>query len=178
MLFEFHSLQDSVVARGPVCNTPKCAACLGCSTHLKEAFRIKDTAERGITREQLSKLVGFIYKMADRWCETVGEHRGTRLRFDTFNLYHANYWIIKPATEGYEKKGCSLVEIMAIQVQRPNWFVSHAWIEPWLMCGGRLCYCVYFKRNYFVWGWAQILVNGPGSRRGSYRNQTNPCTES
>ena len=116
--------------------------------------------------------------MADRWCETVGEHRGTRLRFDTFNLYHANYWIIKPATEGYEEKGCSLVEIMAIQVQRPNWFVSHAWIEPWLMCGGRLCYCVYFKRNDFVWGWAQILVNGVGSRRGSYRNQTNPCPES
>ena len=116
--------------------------------------------------------------MADRWCETVGEHRGTRLRFDTFNLYHANHWIIKPATEGYEKKGCSLVEIMAIQVQRPNWFVSHAWIEPWLMCSGGLCYCVYFKRNYFVWGWAQVLVNGVGSRRGSYRNQTNPCTES
>ncbi|CAL1149806.1 unnamed protein product, partial [Cladocopium goreaui] len=32
--------------------------------------------------------------------------------------------------EGYAKKGCSMVEIMAIQVQRPHWFVSHAWIEP------------------------------------------------
>ncbi|CAL1128840.1 unnamed protein product [Cladocopium goreaui] len=68
--------------------------------------------------------------MADRWCETFGEQRGTRLQFETFNLYHANHWIIKPATDGYAKKGCSMVELMAIQVQRPHWFVSHAWIEP------------------------------------------------
>ncbi|CAL1154999.1 unnamed protein product, partial [Cladocopium goreaui] len=60
--------------------------------------------------------------MADRWCETFGEQRGTRLQFETFNLYHANHWIIKPATDGYAKKGCSMVEIMAIQVQRPHWF--------------------------------------------------------
>lgn len=25
-----------------------------------------------------------------------------------------------------------MVELMAIQVQRPHWFVSHAWIEPWI----------------------------------------------
>jgi hypothetical protein len=79
----------------------------------------------------LARLVVFISKMADRWCETFGEHRGKKLQLDTFNLYHANYWIIKPATEGYEKKGCSLVEVMAVQAQRPRWFVSHAWIEPW-----------------------------------------------
>ena len=30
------------------------------------------------------------------------------------------------------KRGCSMVELMAIQVQRPHWFVSHAWIEPWI----------------------------------------------
>ena len=35
--------------------------------------------------------------------------------------------------DGYAKKGCSMVEIMAIQVQRPHWFVSHAWIEPCLI---------------------------------------------
>ena len=34
--------------------------------------------------------------------------------------------------DGYAKKGCSMVELMAIQVQRPHWFVSHAWIEPWI----------------------------------------------
>ena len=100
----------------------------------QEVFPIRDTAERGITGDQLEKIVLFISKMADRWCETFGEHCGEKLSFDTstFNLYHANYWIIKPATEGYAKKGCSLVEVMALQVQRPNWFVSHAWVEPWL----------------------------------------------
>ncbi|CAL1144672.1 unnamed protein product, partial [Cladocopium goreaui] len=39
----------------------------------QETFCIKDTAERGITREQLAKIVVFISKMADRWCETFGE---------------------------------------------------------------------------------------------------------
>ena len=35
--------------------------------------------------------------------------------------------------DGYAKKGCSMVELMAIQVQRLHWFVSHAWIEPCLI---------------------------------------------
>ncbi|CAL1157297.1 unnamed protein product [Cladocopium goreaui] len=68
---------------------------------LEEPFCIEDTAERGITREQLAKIVVFISKMADRWCETFGEQRGTRLQFETFNLYDANHWIIKPATEAW-----------------------------------------------------------------------------
>ena len=78
-----------------------CCICW-CAPHTsEEAFCIKDTAERGITREQLAKIVVFISKMADRWCETFGEQRGTRLQFETFNLYHANHWIIKPATEAW-----------------------------------------------------------------------------
>ena len=78
-----------------------CCICW-CAPHTsEEAFCIEDTAERGITREQLSKIVVFISKMADRWCETFGEQRGTRLQFETFNLYHANHWIIKPATEAW-----------------------------------------------------------------------------
>lgn len=102
---------------------------------MQEAFFIQDTAERGITRAQMEKLVVFISKMVDGWCETYGEHRGKKLQVDTFNLYHANFWIIKPATEGYGDKGCSLVEIMAVGIQRPDWFVSHAWIESW----SRIC---------------------------------------
>ena len=70
--------------------------------------------------------------MAEHWCETFGEHRGRQLHFKTFNLYHADYWITKPATNGYGGHGCSLVEVMAVQIQRPHWFVSHAWIEPCL----------------------------------------------
>eukprot|EP00438_Fugacium_kawagutii_P005320 Skav210294 [mRNA] locus=scaffold475:101380:109066:- [translate_table: standard] len=98
---------------------------------LFEACPIQDTAERGITREQLAKLVLFISKMVGRWCETFGEHRGKQLQFDTFNLYHANFWIIRPATAGYQGKGCSLVEIMAVQVQRPEWFAIEHREDNW-----------------------------------------------
>ena len=76
------------------------------------------------------KVVRFISKMADRCCETFGADHGTKLKFEDFNLYHADYWFIKPATQGYQDKGCSLVEVMAVEAQRPHWFVSHAWIEP------------------------------------------------
>ncbi|CAK9107225.1 unnamed protein product [Durusdinium trenchii] len=96
----------------------------------QEMCSILDTAERGMTLKQLQKLLAFISKVADQCCETFGDHRGRQLQFETFNLYHTNHWIIKPATEGYGGKGCSLVEVMAVEVQRPHWFVSHAWIEP------------------------------------------------
>ena len=88
MLFEFHS-------------NFICCICWSPHTRREETFCIEDTAERGITREQLAKIVVFISKMADRWCETFGEQRGTRLQFETFNLYDANHWIIKPATEAW-----------------------------------------------------------------------------
>ena len=48
-------------------------------------------------------------------------------RFSFFNWQH-----YAESQDGYAKKGCSMVELMAIQVQRPHWFVSHAWIEPWI----------------------------------------------
>jgi len=89
-----------------------------------------------MTLIQLQRLALFISKMAGRCYETFGERAGSQLEFNTFNLYHANHWIIKPATKGYhQNKGCSLVEVMAEEVQPPRWFVSHAWIEPWF--GGR-----------------------------------------
>jgi hypothetical protein len=50
------------------------------------------------------------------------------LPFFFFNWQH-----YVESQDGYAKKGCSMVEIMAIQVQRPHWFVSHAWIERWLI---------------------------------------------
>ncbi|CAJ1372445.1 unnamed protein product [Effrenium voratum] len=94
-----------------------------------DPFCIEDTAERGITLGQLQLLVTFVSKMASSWCETFGQRAGSCLDFHGFNLYHANHWIIKPATAGYYGTGCSLVEIMATQLQLPHWFVSHAWIE-------------------------------------------------
>ncbi|CAK9016968.1 unnamed protein product [Durusdinium trenchii] len=101
----------------------------------RKCFAIPKTEERGITLEQLRRLPCFISKMAEHWCETFGEHRGRQLHFKTFNLYHADYWITKPATNGYGGHGCSLVEVMAVQIQRPHWFVSHAWIAHVLTDG-------------------------------------------
>lgn len=50
------------------------------------------------------------------------------LELQTFNLYHASYWVIKPATLRYI---CSFVELVAkdADTQFPCWFVSHAWQE-------------------------------------------------
>ena len=127
----------------------------------QEMFPILKTEERGITLEQLQRLPGFISKMAEHWCETFGEHRGRQLQLKTFNLYHADYWIIKPATNGYGGQGCSLVEVTAVQIQRPDWFVSHAWIEPCL--GRRFLHsefrCVFFLEleNKYLTGKAPCL---------------------
>ena len=40
-----------------------------------------------------------------------------------FNLYHANFWVIEPATAGHGRGGCSYVELVATsaQMQRPLW---------------------------------------------------------
>ena len=71
---------------------------------------------------------------ASHWCEAHEEspNYGNFLDFDTFNLYQANFWVIEPATRDHGRKGCSYVELVAISMddQRPNWFVSHAWLEP------------------------------------------------
>eukprot|EP00930_Biecheleria_cincta_P031843 TRINITY_DN22091_c0_g1_i1.p1 TRINITY_DN22091_c0_g1~~TRINITY_DN22091_c0_g1_i1.p1 ORF type:complete len:1181 (+),score=181.17 TRINITY_DN22091_c0_g1_i1:54-3596(+) len=42
------------------------------------------------------------------------------------NLYHANDWIIKPATAAAR---CSMVELLADHEQIPTWFISHWWGE-------------------------------------------------
>ena len=42
---------------------------------------------------------------------------------EAFNLYHANFWVIEPATAGHGRGGCSYVELVATsaQMQRPVW---------------------------------------------------------
>ena len=51
---------------------------------------------------------------------------------EKFNLYHADYWLINPATQDHGRGGCSYVELVSTSAheQRPQWFVSHAWLEP------------------------------------------------
>ena len=94
-------------------------------------------------------------------------------RFSFFNWPH-----YAESQDGYAKKGCSMVEIMAIQVQRPHWFVSHAWIEPWIGKLSRLfetvlLHCLsatsfFFhpgSNNSYIKGrtWATVQIASQGS---------------
>ncbi|CAL1154760.1 unnamed protein product [Cladocopium goreaui] len=61
------------------------------------------TEKSGITIPQIQQLLDFVFTMVNmvgacRWAETFGDERGRPLSFEAFNLYHANYWIIGPAT--------------------------------------------------------------------------------
>ncbi|CAL1139170.1 unnamed protein product [Cladocopium goreaui] len=95
-------------------------------------INIAATELRGITIEQLSSLLVFVEDVASSWCEAHHLGYGQPLSFEAFNLYHANFWVIGPATAGHGRGGCSYVELVATsaQMQRPLWFVSHAWLEP------------------------------------------------
>jgi len=96
------------------------------------------TEKSGITIPQIQQLLDFVFTMVNmvgacRWAETFGDERGRPLSFEAFNLYHANYWIIGPATAATDAhEACSYVELVADnpEAQIPLWFVSHAWLEP------------------------------------------------
>ena len=95
-------------------------------------IKIADTAERAVTLSQLSKIFGHAKKrvMKEKW---VGDRRigeawttiGPLLIADV-NLYDTLKYVIKPATL---KHKCSLVEMMAVARQLPDYFVSHWWGE-------------------------------------------------
>ena len=76
----------------------------------------------------------FVEDIASKWCEAheASPNYGNSLDFETFNLYHASFWVIEPATLDHGREGCSYVELVAVSMddQRPKWFVSHAWLEP------------------------------------------------
>lgn len=102
-----------------------------------ECYRISETPERGVTLHQLCNLLTFLGKrcgpdqIIDGWSD-IGRNSpqfGQVLCYNTFNLYHAVDWIIRPATKTLL---CSYVELVTVEakLQRPQWFVSHAWSEP------------------------------------------------
>eukprot|EP00929_Paragymnodinium_shiwhaense_P055628 TRINITY_DN27861_c0_g4_i1.p1 TRINITY_DN27861_c0_g4~~TRINITY_DN27861_c0_g4_i1.p1 ORF type:complete len:911 (+),score=154.47 TRINITY_DN27861_c0_g4_i1:86-2818(+) len=98
---------------------------------------IAGTEERGISAEQLRNLLDFIERRRDAagllpgWCCKFADapNYGEVLAYESFNLYEAVDWIIKPATQ---RRQCSWVELVGNGRlwQSPQWFVSHAWIEP------------------------------------------------
>ena len=58
---------------------------------------------------RLAALVDFVKDIASKWCEAheKSPNYGNLLDFETFNLYHATFWVIEPATLDYWKEGCS-----------------------------------------------------------------------
>ena len=66
-------------------------------------------------------LLDFVFTMVNmvgacRWAETFGDERGRPLSFEAFNLYHANYWIIGPATAATDAhEACSYVELLGFR---------------------------------------------------------------
>ena len=79
------------------------------------------TERSGITIPQIQALLDFVYGMIGvskpgLWAGSFGEEHGRPLSFDTFNLYHADEWIIRPATAAVPGSshgtGCSYVELL------------------------------------------------------------------
>ena len=100
----------------------------------KRSFRLSLWNPKFPDFARLAALVDFVKDIASKWCEAHEEspNYGNLLDFETFNFYHATFWVNKPATLDYWREGCSYVELVAISMddQRPKWFVSHAWLEP------------------------------------------------
>ena len=79
------------------------------------------TERRGITIQQIQQLLDFVSFMVQFWTGTYGDELGVPLTFEGFNLYHANDWVIKPATSGQHGQGCSYVEFLGSAM----WIASH-----------------------------------------------------
>ena len=85
--------------------------------------RLQIATERsGITIPQIQALLDFMYNIIGLvsseglWTGTFGDEHGRPLSFETFNLYHADEWIIRPATAaGAHHLACSYVELLGIQ---------------------------------------------------------------
>lgn len=103
-------------------------------TRGNQMLKISKVDRRGITFDQLKKLLVFLKKRCNEqgvirgWCDP---RTGEQLYYRTINLKQLHYWIIKPVTE---KRQCSYVEAVCKdeQAQRPAWFVAHSWTEPFV----------------------------------------------
>lgn len=96
--------------------------------------RLQIATERsGITIPQIQALLDFMYNIIGLvsseglWTGTFGDEHGILqhgrpLSFETFNLYHADEWIIQPATaKGAHHCACSYVELLGIQAISRGW---------------------------------------------------------
>mmetsp|Transcript_12011 Transcript_12011/g.26896 ORF Transcript_12011/g.26896 Transcript_12011/m.26896 type:complete len:624 (-) Transcript_12011:164-2035(-) len=94
---------------------------------------------RGITIRQLKSVEDVAVKACDAklWKDTAppqySKTSGLALEMSFLNLYHANTWIIMPATK---KDNCSMVELLCTNKtgQIAQWFLSHWWGEAIREC--------------------------------------------
>jgi hypothetical protein len=101
---------------------------------LKEEFSFKGSIdkveERAITPAQLQKVIAFAKGHCHRWRDCapkdVSRTAGQKLHIDFMNLYHVNYWVIKPSTQ---EKNCSFVEMLTSEKQKAKFFAIHYWGE-------------------------------------------------
>ena len=99
---------------------------LGCS--------IPDTAQRGMTIDQLNLAVGFFYTVLDG-AVVVDESAFSptykqRVTWKALTMYTIFPHFVIPLTAVLRdcgSVGCSFVELLAPTVQKPRWFVSHFW---------------------------------------------------
>ncbi|CAE7516786.1 unnamed protein product [Symbiodinium necroappetens] len=141
----------------------------------------------GITISQIQALLLFAQSMIAFWTGTFGEERGRALSYETFNLYHADQWILRPATAGRRGPGCSYVELVADtkEDQHPEWFVSHAWLEPirlFLLCLCRHAAVRGLRRTAAYWVCAYAnnqheleLAMSPNPRKTSFYKAMQLC---
>mmetsp|Transcript_50803 Transcript_50803/g.91271 ORF Transcript_50803/g.91271 Transcript_50803/m.91271 type:complete len:772 (+) Transcript_50803:80-2395(+) len=99
---------------------------------LKHAFpycgRIEGAEHRAINAMQLLRVVNYAKENCERWEDTSQRSptRGQLLSPEVLNLYHINEFVILPATK---EDNCSCVELLASEIQDPDYFVSHWWGE-------------------------------------------------
>lgn len=109
--------------------TEWCPEMLRVNAHKREGpFTIPCTEERGINVAQMRLVWKYLQAHCDSWLDWHGNQLG--LLSSAINLYHVCDNLIRPITEEWK---CSYVELVALQVQRPCWFLSHWWGEHVVM---------------------------------------------
>ena len=94
--------------------------------------QIREPSERAIRLEQMRPVLSHVKRRAtnEGWVsidEPSGEHRP--VEWSKVCMYDVLAYVVKPATR---PRRCALVELMASGPQKPHWFTSHWWGQPFV----------------------------------------------
>mmetsp|Transcript_36145 Transcript_36145/g.83296 ORF Transcript_36145/g.83296 Transcript_36145/m.83296 type:complete len:494 (-) Transcript_36145:94-1575(-) len=97
-----------------------------------QGIKISKVDRRGITFDQLKKVLVFVKKRCDEngvirgWYDS---RTGEPLHYRSLTLAQLHHWVIQPVTM---RQQCSYVEAVAKEEygQLPAWFIGHTWQEP------------------------------------------------